>query len=294
MGSTEEPPPPPRDKLPTFPDVEVATSGAPRATSQHPPDRGMLVQTAGLEAGRVVALVAEPITIGSGAACTARVADEDVATLQARVVPLGARWIVEDVGGGTFVDDEPASRVPLEPGARLAFASVAFRYQLVDAGEEASLTALYDTSVRDGLSGLFNGAHLLASLAADVAYAKRRGEALAILVLDVVGMRAINQAHGHTAGDEVLKRVFERARLFAGEAPLFRSGGDELTLIVRREGEAEARRIGERIRAATAASPITYRDVTVTVSLRLATAALADDDGPAMLARARALLTRSG
>ena len=294
MVSTGDPPPL-RDSLPTLQDIDVSETGAPRATSQHPPDRGVLVQTSGLETGRVVTLASFPVTLGTSAECSAPIDDRAAAPVQARIVRAGDDWVVEDVGGGTLLDDVPTARGALTPGAHVRFASVSFRFQLVDANEEAALSALYAASTRDGLTGLGNRAHLLASLASDVGYAGRRDEPLAIAVLDVVEMRALVARHGHASADEVLKRVAERARIAAGDAPLFRSGGDELTLIARKEGATAAARIAERIATSVAATPFSVGPAADAVAVTLRVAAIeraGRETVAAFLARARALLPR--
>ena len=283
--------PPVRDKLPTLQDLDVFTSGAPRATSQHPPDRGVLVQTTGLLTGRVLPLSLDRVTIGKSPDCTIVLADEDAAPVHAVVLREGYDLVVERAGGPIALDDVEVERATLMPGARVHLVSATFRYQLVDANEEAALTTVFESSVRDGLTGAFNAKHLVSLLEGEVAFVRRRHEPLAVLMLDVVGMRAMNLAHGYACGDEVLKHVVALAREHAGDAPVFRSAGDEVALVLREGAVVTADRLAERIAAAIAASPIPTGDGAVAVRVRCRVVALDEtESGADLVERARASL----
>lgn len=84
------------------------------------------------------------------------------------------------------------------------------------------------TSLTDPLTGLWNRRGILTHVPAFLEEARRRGEAFVVAVLDVDGMKAINDRHGHLAGDRVLVAV-ARALVAAvrhGDV-IGRWGGDE-------------------------------------------------------------------
>ena len=138
--------------------------------------------------------------------------------------------------------------------------------------EEANLR-LADLSFRDGLTGLANRRHLDETLATEWARARRQGDSLAVLMIDVDFFKRYNDRYGHPAGDLCLKRI---AALIAGELRgtddvAFRFGGEEFVVILARTDMMDGVRIAERIRKAieAAAIPHAYSAVApyVTVSL---------------------------
>ena len=110
----------------------------------------------------------------------------------------------------------------------------------------------------DALTGLPNRRAVLARFDEEAARAKRRGERLALAILDLDRFKEVNDRHGHAVGDEMLKAA---ATAFAsakrGEDILARIGGEEflvvLTACESREGALQA---AERMREALARASV--------------------------------------
>ena len=66
---------------------------------------------------------------------------------------------------------------------------------------------LRELAERDGLTGVGNRRRFDAALGEQFAHARQSGGALALLLVDVDHFKAFNDAHGHLAGDELLKRI---------------------------------------------------------------------------------------
>jgi diguanylate cyclase (GGDEF)-like protein/PAS domain S-box-containing protein len=102
----------------------------------------------------------------------------------------------------------------------------------------------------DPLTGLPNRALLQEHLGLALARARRQGDAVGLLYLDLDGFKLVNDSLGHPAGDELLchvtMRLSERRR---GMDLLARQGGDEFLLLLadmpRADAEAHARRVAE-------------------------------------------------
>lgn len=85
----------------------------------------------------------------------------------------------------------------------------------------------------DGLTGLPNRTLFQDRLAKALAGARRRGENLALLFLDLDDFKKINDSLGHSAGDLLLKEVAERLKKWAREQDtIARLGGDEFVVIL--------------------------------------------------------------
>ncbi len=108
---------------------------------------------------------------------------------------------------------------------------------------------LKELAVRDPLTGLHNRRFLDEVIGQEVASAKRHRRPLAFLYVDVDGFRAVNNTHGHLAGDEVLKRVARYLQENVRQADyVFRIGGDEF-LILLPETDGEAEQVRKRLKA---------------------------------------------
>ncbi len=105
----------------------------------------------------------------------------------------------------------------------------------------------------DGLTGLANRREFETTLSREVGRAQRTGHPLSLVVVDVDHFKAINDSHGHLAGDEVLRSL---ARVLQGEVRdmdvVARYGGEEFVVVLPDCGLTDALRVGERVRAAVA------------------------------------------
>ncbi|WP_315140511.1 GGDEF domain-containing protein [Achromobacter marplatensis] len=101
---------------------------------------------------------------------------------------------------------------------------------------------------QDSLTGLLNRHGLFLALDQAVAEARPGHREFAVLYLDLDGFKAVNDTHGHAAGDALLKQVSERlSALMPDGAVAARIGGDEFVLLIRQNPDCEAQAVGERI-----------------------------------------------
>ena len=108
----------------------------------------------------------------------------------------------------------------------------------------------------DGLTGLFNQRHFHETLPLRMREAAQDGDGISLVLIDLDGLKPINDTHGHAQGDLVLRQV---GRLIAEQARptdvAARTGGDEFALILPRTTGPQAAAIAERIRERIAACP---------------------------------------
>ena len=125
-------------------------------------------------------------------------------------------------------------------------------------------------ALRDPLTGIYNRRVLLDHLARELASAAREDGEVALTLLDIDDFKAINDVHGHDAGDEVLRRVAACGRDVVRPGDTFaRIGGEEFALLTPGAGAQEALVVAERLRRAVAALDV-LPDRAVTVSAGVA------------------------
>lgn len=123
----------------------------------------------------------------------------------------------------------------------------------------------------DELTGLLNRTALERIAQEEIRRSRRSGAPLCLAILDADRFKAVNDAHGHDAGDEVLvelaRRVDDNLR---AHDHVFRYGGEEILILMPRTGWRQAATILDRVRRAVAADPIplaTGEALTATVSI---------------------------
>jgi diguanylate cyclase (GGDEF)-like protein len=133
----------------------------------------------------------------------------------------------------------------------------------------------------DALTGLANRATFMARLEAALGHPDRGDRPVSVLFLDVDNFKVINDALGHTAGDELLVAIARRLHvdLPASGAFAARLGGDEFTILL--EGAAtlgDASRLADRIADLLRdAFVIANQTLYVTISVGIAASRSADD-----------------
>lgn len=111
---------------------------------------------------------------------------------------------------------------------------------------EAELTEL---AVTDPLTGLWNRRHTNELLSADLAQARRHGQVLTVLMVDIDHFKSINDTYGHQTGDNVLIEVGRRLRdQVRGTDVVGRWGGEEFVILLRHCGLSDALATAEKLR----------------------------------------------
>jgi diguanylate cyclase (GGDEF)-like protein len=124
--------------------------------------------------------------------------------------------------------------------------AVTLRYALTFRENLAMLERIGEQAVTDALTGLGNRRRLMADLEEELA---TRTDALLVLVLDLDGFKAYNDAYGHPAGDALLARLGRKlAAAVPVEAVAYRLGGDEFCVLL--HGESATEEVVDRLATA--------------------------------------------
>ena len=186
---------------------------------------------------------------------------------------------------------------PIDRNETLARVRTQVRGKRYADGLRFNVQAAIELAVVDPLTGLNNRRYLQSHVAALLEQAAQRGQPLASMILDIDHFKAVNDAYGHGAGDEVLQIFASRVkRALRGVDLLCRIGGEEFVVIMPDTQLAVAKMIGERLRAIVAASPYPIekgaRAIPVTVSIGIAES-LPDDTPDALFSRSDRALYQS-
>jgi diguanylate cyclase (GGDEF)-like protein len=128
--------------------------------------------------------------------------------------------------------------------------------------------------MRDALTGVHNRRYFGRALKAMIEEARKSTLPLTVLVLDVDNFKSVNDAHGHTVGDSVLKEVVERIRpVLRSTDILSRYGGEEFAIILGDTPALHGIGVAEQICADIAKLPMLSPkgSVFITVSCGVAT-----------------------
>jgi diguanylate cyclase (GGDEF)-like protein len=195
-------------------------------------------------------------------------------------------------GAALLGSGELATRIPTEGLApelkRLGESFNAMAVQLREREDELRRAneRLSDLASRDALTGIANRRGFDEQCAAEWNRAKRAGESLSLLVIDVDHFKKFNDRYGHLAGDVCLQRVAASISGIARRAGdlAARTGGEEFALLLPGTNLDGAAKIAEAVRLEVEAMNIAHKsspEARVTVSV--GAAASRADRGGSML-----------
>jgi diguanylate cyclase (GGDEF)-like protein len=127
------------------------------------------------------------------------------------------------------------------------------RNQLADqinslAKVESLASEVYKLAALDQLTGLYNRRSGEQRLAQEMSRAQRHGRPLTVLLMDLDGLKQVNDKHGHAAGDTLLKGFADRLqRAIRGSDLAVRLGGDEFMALLPECRAEEVRHVLARI-----------------------------------------------
>jgi diguanylate cyclase (GGDEF)-like protein len=156
----------------------------------------------------------------------------------------------------------------VQTGARI----VELHEQLIAAREQVKVESMHDSLTR-----ALNRVAFFETFEREVARARRKGGSLALIMADIDHFKAINDRHGHLAGDAVLREAARRLKvsLRASDA-IGRYGGEEFVILAPDCALDPAVSLAERCCEAVALEPIQMPSGCVTVTMSVGVAATDD------------------
>lgn len=238
-------------------------------------DRVVLLELEGSEPGAVFSVGESGVLIGRSGNADVNLADNTVSWEHARLTFEHDSAYLEDLSSrnGTFINGRRiAERTRLDDGDYLCLGggSNVVKFSMMDEFEERALRTLFELTLRDPLTRLYNRRYFDDRLRSEFAFAQRQGTPLALLLIDIDHFKQVNDTCGHQVGDVVLRLVAKSIqRMMRPEDVLARYGGEEFIVIVRatsrRNLDILAARICQRIQSLSLG--VATRNVGVTVSV---------------------------
>jgi len=137
---------------------------------------------------------------------------------------------------------------------------------------EAARSAAERVANTDMLTGLPNRRHTLGFLEKALTGARDHGAPLAVAIFDIDHFKRINDTYGHAMGDDVIRRVAQRANAVLREEDMLgRIGGEEFVCILQGTSAQAAEIVAERVRKAVETGTATETELpSATISVGLA------------------------
>jgi two-component system, cell cycle response regulator len=154
-----------------------------------------------------------------------------------------------------------------------------------------SVQSSMEMAVTDQLTGLHNRRYLDTHVNMLFDQSALRARPLSLLMLDIDKFKLVNDSYGHDAGDEVLKEFAARVKTCTRAIDVIaRMGGEEIVVALPDTALDAASAVAERIRAYVEGRGFSIhngaREITVTVSIGVASRTPADADPHALIKRA--------
>jgi diguanylate cyclase (GGDEF)-like protein len=234
-------------------------------TEQTPPASGnparagvaYLVVIQGIQTGQMFPLAKGPTVLGRGVYADLRIEDDGVSRRHAQVLLDGNVASLRDLGSanGTFCNGKRVcDRVQLAEGDKVSMGGATiFKFTYQDELDEEFNRQLYESAVKDGLTGIYNRRYFDERLHAEMMFAIRHQAPLALMLADIDHFKRVNDERGHQVGDATLREIARRLSLvLRAEDVLARYGGEEFAILCRNTGEQQAAALADRLRLVTA------------------------------------------
>ena len=207
----------------------------------------------GADTGMRVPLTKDSVTIGRTIEADLCLHDTKISRVHARIdrVDAGDEFTITDCRStnGTFVNNRPVTEeVLLQDGDKLFLGHTILKFSLEDEVDSQSGEMVDRFLFKDDLTGLVVKRRFYNELRTTMQLAASRGTPLALLMMDMDGLKRVNDSLGHSWGAFVIgeagRRIGEVCNT-VGQACRF--GGDEFVAFLRDHDKPAALEVGERV-----------------------------------------------
>lgn len=156
---------------------------------------------------------------------------------------------------------------PPPPGVEAQLRAEIMRLQRENRALGIALSEMERVAERDILTPLHNRRYFISALHQRMAKVEKDQDRIALVYIDVNGLKAINDAHGHGAGDLVLIEIASRlAGTMRNDDVLARIGGDEFGILLNHVNLGEAKAWVRRLRMLIEGEPLNFNGADIPLS----------------------------
>ena len=262
-------------------------------TSDHSAEEkiGLLQIIRGEDIGREFELKPGSNIIGRQESCSIQIINKSISRRHAQIVcnpdeSSDLRYTIYDLQStnGVRVNNEPTLSRALKDGDRVQFGTVVCKFMEVDTVEQNFLSEIKRLIEYDDRTELLQMMPFYQRLEKALGVTDTTHYSLSVLMMDLDGLKQINNTHGHIMGTEVIVRI---ARLlneeFSPSGVVALYGGDEFAAYLENTTKKEAVERAERLRTIVAELRLTDKGVKERVTISIGVAEY-PSDGTQMMA----------
>lgn len=259
----------------------------------------ILTCMSGEQVGRRIMLADDRITLGRSAQATIMLQDTHVSRLHLAISyePQSGSYRITDLGSsnGTLLNEGRITDAILKDSDKIIIGLTMLRFSWVDALDLKFQSEIEQLINIDELTGLVVKRRFNEELNRFVAVARKQGSRLAMMMMDMDGLKQINDTHGHAFGAYAIAETGKIIRTVIDQRGLAsRFGGDEFMAFVPNAGIEEAGSIGEEIRRSVETHPYLKDGIRLRPTLCIGISVLKPNDNlETLLKRADKALYRS-
>jgi two-component system cell cycle response regulator len=238
------------------------------------------------------------VSLGRDPTCEVVLPDAGVSWRHARIEDRGDAWVLVDLGStnGSQVNGVRSAEGRLAHGDRITLGRTILRFEMQDPLDQAYDEHLERLLHIDDLSGLFVRRRFDMELSKSLAAATAHGRSIALLVMDMDGIKAINDRHGHLFGAYTIGETGRVIGSVLGDRGIgSRFGGDEFCALLPDHDQDRAFGLAEEIHAAVNRHEYAREGVTLRPGISIGVAAFPENapDAEKLFQRADEALYRA-
>lgn len=254
--------------------------------------RPSLTVLTGYDAGRIHVLDSYETLVGRADECDIQVLEPTISRRHAHFIATSDGVEVFDLRSrnGVTINGNRIQRQWLKEQDVVGLGGkISFKFAYVTESDFRYQEQLFDNAVHDSLTRVYNKRYFLGVLGQYLLTARKKLDALTLMMLDLDHFKVINDTHGHQVGDAVLRHVSTLIRQESRNNDVIgRYGGEEFIILLTDVDAESAVRIAERIRKTIHQNTLNINNlhVKLTASIGVATAVEADGSADRLIALA--------
>ena len=260
-----------------FSEAQPGVGGDPEPESS--PARYLILLSGGIP-GTMIPVTSGELDLGRSEENGVALPDPSVSRRHASIeTDEGGQVWLTDQGStnGTFRNGrrlEAFEAVRIHDGDRLRLGTrVVLKFACPDPEEEEFQRSMFERTVRDLLTGLYNRSYFLDQVRALASRSSANGLGLALLMIDIDHFKDVNDRLGHDAGDAVLRGVASLIRQATRSEDLVaRYGGEEFAVALPVATAEMALARAEHLRETLAGTPLRFADCRLRVTASIGVA----------------------